>query len=95
MLNRFNFKIILNLWFCFNFAMILAFNPSDSLKCSPEEKACMEKVKSNMVWTLCFSHRAQSEIFLKLNKNLESWNKMMDFWKASDLMKTWDGLTCH
>lgn len=44
MLNRFNFKIILNLWFCFNFAMILlAFNPSDILNSLPKEKACMEK----------------------------------------------------
>lgn len=38
MLNRFDFKILLNLWFCFNFAMILAFNPSDVLKLLAEGK---------------------------------------------------------
>lgn len=60
MLNRFNFKIILNLWFYFNFARILAFNPSDTLNCSPKEKS----------WILL---TAQLEVFfLKLTKNLES-----------------------
>lgn len=45
----------------------------------------MEKMKSNVNPS---SLQDTGETCLKSTKNLESWNNMTDYWKASDLTKT-------